>query len=95
MTRPFKSRQTPRVLRSIAREGIAALSTAVSSTSAAVLPGLEMTAPGLDHSPEQDILAKISGALDVLEHRRGSALIPAACARRLRIHHMAAMPPFL
>ncbi len=41
-----------------------------------------MTAMSLDRSTELDILAKISGALAVLEHRRGSALIPAACARK-------------
>ena len=46
---------------------------------------LHMTATSLDQT-ERDILANISGALAVLEHRRGSALIPAACAPRHHAH---------
>ena len=41
-----------------------------------------MTPMPADLTPEGEALAKISGALAVLEHRRGSALIPAACAER-------------
>ncbi len=72
-----------------AEAGIATLYTAVCFTSCATLP----SAMSLDSSLEVVILAKISSALAVLEHRRGSALIPAACARKECMHGCRAALP--
>ena len=48
-----------------------------------------------DPTPEQSVLTKISGALGVLEHRKGSALIPATCAEALRSRSCCCGPPEL
>ena len=62
------------------------------TSSAVILPSHDDHT--MDGTPEHDVLAKITGALAVLEHRRGSALIPATCAQTHHMHETAAAPSF-